>query len=777
MYQKVRIAMIIGLLLPMAWAQAVQPKVAVLGFRNGHTVAKYATAGESLRDQFEQRLVESRRFVMVEREQLAGLLNEKDLARADMINDPYGIARRLKGSEVDYLVTGSVEGDEDFTTATARFISVSGDQAGTLPYSVRAVGYSIGGVNFLAYDLAQQAKACFPITGQVTAVNGHTVEFDLGREQGVWIGDEFSVTQERNVRDKVRREDIARVRVVDVHPDFALGEMSWADDRVKREMTIVSVAPRLASEPYVGRRTVTIAAPKAQGPGVEKWQTGAFGDGLEQGIQSGATPLGVPTVASGYAFEQCLAEVTRCQRPDFDWTRYTKPSFLSPYYLVTSSLEQTEGGMVAHGNILEAATTNVVASCSVKAADISAAAQQLAQALTEELRKKLEADDFKVPQAGLVNAGFRINYSTIPARGCNVILPRLYSGLVDYSFQNLSNQPVRLRVTTDVPDYGLLPRSEIVRLAPRGEGLASQIITQNPLLQSTLLEPISKVTDARIACSVELLTDAGAVPVLNEEKPLRILPANLWTTNFGQAPEVRMVGDEQRTLASIAAWVEDTPALRAIMARTPQGQRADSMIGYQNSFLAGPLPTDNYEQKAVFVREQVKAVYEALQAEGVKYLEASAVAFPPSEAQRVLPPDEVLRNRAGNCLELSLLFASILRGTIETAIVITDNHAFLAWHTWSNEDAPWDVLETTVIGSDKPGPANIPVDFDTACERARTKYPQIAKALRGKVVFSNALGTLVEPAVTETGARAIINAWTASGAFSSIGLERMAQGE
>lgn len=773
MYQQARITMVVGLLLLMVWAQAAQPKVAVLGFRNGHTLPAYAGAGESLRDAFEQRLVESRRFVMVEREQLASLLNEENLARADMINDPYGIARRLKGSEVDYLVTGSVGGDEDLTTAIAKFIRVSGEDSGTVPHSLRSVGYSIGKVGFLAHDLGQQAKACFPISGRVTGANGRFVEFNLGRKQGVWVGDEFSVLQERKVGDGVGQEDIARVRVVEVHPDFARGEMSWEDERVRPGMTLIAVSPRLASEPYAGRRALVLTPTKALGAGVEDWQAGSFGEELFGGVHLAAQPMGLLVLASEDGRKLCEAESERCESDDFDWTQYQKPSFLSPYYLVNSTLEQTEGDVVARGSIVERASRRVVASRSILAADPSAAADGLAQGLLEDLRKRLEADDFKIPQTGLVKVDFKVNYSTIPARRCNVILPRLYGEFVEYELTNLSSQPVRLRVTTDVPGYSLLPRSEQVCLAPHGDGQGPLSRMHTPLLNSSLLEGIdSEIKDAKIVCDVELLTEAGAVSLVPPERratPLRILPASTWTTDFGQPPKVTKddtdpLDEEQRALSSVAAWVQDSPALRALLAKTPQGKSGGIVLGYQNPLLTGPLPTDNYAEKRDFVRDQVKAVYDVLQAEGVHYVDASKVAFPPKESQRVLPPDEVLRNKAGNCMELSLLFASILRGTIETAVVITNGHAFVAWHTWSYDDAAWDVLETTLIGS---------ADFDTACEQARTKYPQIAQALAGKVVFTEPLGTILTPTIAEVGALAVINVWTATEAYSSIDLASM----
>lgn len=83
------------------------------------------------------------------------------------------------------------------------------------------------------------------------------------------------------------------------------------------------------------------------------------------------------------------------------------------------------------------------------------------------------------------------------------------------------------------------------------------------------------------------------------------------------------------------------------------------------------------------VRKQVAAVYGALHAEGIVY--RSVPASYEVIGQRITLPDQVLSSKLGNCIELTLLFASILEGIgINSGIVIQKGHAYLA--VWLVDD-------------------------------------------------------------------------------------------
>lgn len=77
------------------------------------------------------------------------------------------------------------------------------------------------------------------------------------------------------------------------------------------------------------------------------------------------------------------------------------------------------------------------------------------------------------------------------------------------------------------------------------------------------------------------------------------------------------------------------------------------------------------------VRKQVAAVYGALHAENIVY--RSMPASFEEVGQRITLPDQVLTTKLGNCLELTLLFASVLESIgINSCIMLQKGHAYLA---------------------------------------------------------------------------------------------------
>lgn len=83
------------------------------------------------------------------------------------------------------------------------------------------------------------------------------------------------------------------------------------------------------------------------------------------------------------------------------------------------------------------------------------------------------------------------------------------------------------------------------------------------------------------------------------------------------------------------------------------------------------------------VRKQVAAIYGALHAENIVY-RALPASFE-TIGQRITLPDQVLATKLGNCIELSLLFASVLESVgINSGIILQQGHAYLA--VWLVDD-------------------------------------------------------------------------------------------
>jgi hypothetical protein len=146
--------------------------------------------------------------------------------------------------------------------------------------------------------------------------------------------------------------------------------------------------------------------------------------------------------------------------------------------------------------------------------------------------------------------------------------------------------------------------------------------------------------------------------------------------------------------------------LRAAAERHPSGR----LVGYQVG-----------EEEVAL---QVKALFEALKEEADITYVNSVVDFSPDQGftgQRVRLPRESLSDHQANCIDGTVLFASLLEGiSINPAIVVVPGHAFLAWETW-RDSGVWKYLETTMIGTHT---------FEEACQSAERTAAYYGKQKR-----------------------------------------------
>lgn len=154
--------------------------------------------------------------------------------------------------------------------------------------------------------------------------------------------------------------------------------------------------------------------------------------------------------------------------------------------------------------------------------------------------------------------------------------------------------------------------------------------------------------------------------------------------------------------------------------KNPDTQRWDDLSRYYGAFV-----TPNQEEILSFVRTaaahhlqrrfigyqsgelvnpQVEALYNALQKETqITYIN-STINFNPdagARSQRVRLPRQTLTEKAANCIDGVLLFASLLEAiSLNPAIVIIPGHALLGWETGYHSEQ-WQYLETTCLSDGK----------------------------------------------------------------------------
>jgi hypothetical protein len=123
-----------------------------------------------------------------------------------------------------------------------------------------------------------------------------------------------------------------------------------------------------------------------------------------------------------------------------------------------------------------------------------------------------------------------------------------------------------------------------------------------------------------------------------------------------------------------------------------------------DAFLASAkarAPGKNFVGEQGATVPQVQAIFDELKARGVTYVMDPDVTAETSFVQRTRLPAEVLASTNAQCLEGTLLFASLFEAIgIKPIIVIVPGHAFVGWHTVAKDGTKGEPLfvETTMVG-------------------------------------------------------------------------------
>jgi hypothetical protein len=284
--------------------------------------------------------------------------------------------------------------------------------------------------------------------------------------------------------------------------------------------------------------------------------------------------------------------------------------------------------------------------------------------------------------------------------------------LLTVTITNLTNDPRRLCVTSYIE--GISARAIKTLEFSRSEIKKPKTI---PLLPSLLPDQARRITEIQRATlhvvvdifgstmNPQTRTDTWSSLVESHDTHSILLLSRNSGFNAVEDPETGMRRDLTRYYG---AWV--TPHVEPVQALVRRA--ADRVPGRR---IAGYQGRRNPESTAA----QVRALFETLKAEGLSYVD-SVIDFgagPGQVTQRTRLPRESLRHKSANCIDGTVLMASLLEAaSLQPAIVLVPGHAFVAWETWEGTDE-WDYLETTMIASD---------EFETARQRARSLFERFS---------------------------------------------------
>ena len=273
-----------------------------------------------------------------------------------------------------------------------------------------------------------------------------------------------------------------------------------------------------------------------------------------------------------------------------------------------------------------------------------------------------------------VDAQVLLRQSHVPT-GIVHLLHAERTPLVTFRVQYTGRVYVRLRLKSFVEGYSA-QAVDTVELQRDG----SAEIHQLPTFFPGPLETVTELTRATLNIQID---DLDGKTEQQSTFPIWLLAR----TSAYLGIEDPATGEWVDLTAYLGAWVTPNAEgvmelLRAAADKHPEKQ----IVGYQVD--------------AQGIEEQVKAAYDALKEQGITYVN-SVLAFGATRGeyiQRVRLPRESLEKRSANCIDGTVLMASVLEAaSLNPAIVLIPGHAFLAWET-QDGSGEWDYLETTMIG-------------------------------------------------------------------------------
>ena len=213
-----------------------------------------------------------------------------------------------------------------------------------------------------------------------------------------------------------------------------------------------------------------------------------------------------------------------------------------------------------------------------------------------------------------------------------------------------------------------------------------------------------------------------------EERSVRQMPTLIpeWIHHLNELTRATLHGVIQRQKpADSGEWILESQSTEPIWllakssapqaVRNPETGEWNDLTRFLGAFVTPNTPevirflrtvVDHHPEKRLDgyqsgVRTQVEAIYSALKAHGVVYVD-SVLDFNPgaqAHSQRVRLPSESLGDRLANCIDGVVLFASLIQGiSVNPCLVVLPRHAVVGWETKPGSDK-WHYLETTMLST------------------------------------------------------------------------------
>lgn len=270
-------------------------------------------------------------------------------------------------------------------------------------------------------------------------------------------------------------------------------------------------------------------------------------------------------------------------------------------------------------------------------------------------------------------------------------LPKYRDFLIAYDLINLSKNPLELELVSKINGY-TNEAIDNVTIPPIGSSESARIIqTQCPKLKRGILGKVVKATEATLTYKIIKRNNGKRVLLERGSRTIKLLPEDVMIWSI-KDPKGSTYYDLAKMLC---AWVTATDEKRML-----DKIRGNAKEFHPDKVLVGQ---QGVEITLDEITTQVRALYDFLNKKsGIRYVNQPFTFDFNSGGQRVLTPENVITTKAGNCIDLVILFASLMEGLgLNPLILLTKSHAFLGWGNKYSKDM-MGFLECTCLGRVNP---------------------------------------------------------------------------
>ena len=329
-----------------------------------------------------------------------------------------------------------------------------------------------------------------------------------------------------------------------------------------------------------------------------------------------------------------------------------------------------------------------------------------------------------------INAGFRLYFATVPKPTLKKKEKPIYKTL---NKNKSEDYEITVKTMDEIPIsvYYLLQKQggAIVNLKIRNTATENQkfvvaynigskklneikevTVKSNETMELNLvpmltLEEIKKAvnlpTQSNIYVGIDKYVDSkNTDPVYRNFNNIDLLPYDQYSPVVTDA-----IGNKYDTLDTLVYWVtySDRSLSKVIKKASDKGSKQKpsvKIVGFQTPEIFTRYNQDKrtLKERDVDYLAQIKLIYDTLKEDyHITYLNQPVVY---KQTQRIKLPSQTLEE-SGNCIELAVLFASLLESIeIEPIIVLNkeDGHAAVGWKVPSDEKPVYHLLETNMFG-------------------------------------------------------------------------------